>query len=331
MPSSSSRGYTYGPYAVNRYSGLTPICFVVNNGTSGSLRLPLGAFLSQYEETNPFYASLIGKVDQLLNTPELYAPIRPDDVGEEPGSSWYPLLDELVATTDAFLQNNSLQNTELLTQSIELAQEYVNQTSKPSTLGVFFQKSFNYYTLVNCNPLNYSQLSTTWTGEILNQDSKYWELASQNHQRLLVMPKPCIVMYPSSPQETVSAIQALIALNLPFSIRGGGHNSEGLSIVHGGTVIDTSKMNSIQVDLASNTVTIGAGALLINVYHTLFSYNMLVPAGSCPTVGAIGLALGGGYGYTSRSFGLFTDQIVEFEVATPSGVLTANSMNNPDL
>jgi FAD/FMN-containing dehydrogenase len=57
-----------------------------------------------------------------------------------------------------------------------------------------------------------------------------------------------------------------------------------------------------------------------------------VPAGSCPTVGIAGLALGGGFGLSSRSLGLTCDSLVGAEVVTAEGdVLEVTEREQPDL
>ena len=65
----------------------------------------------------------------------------------------------------------------------------------------------------------------------------------------------------------------------------------------------------------------GAGATLINVYSQLAAQGLLLPGGSCPTVGIAGLALGGGIGVFSRAYGLTCDQTTSVEIVTADGVV----------
>ena len=55
--------------------------------------------------------------------------------------------------------------------------------------------------------------------------------------------------------------------------------------------------------------TVGAGAQLVDVYNQLGASGVLLPGGSCPTVGIAGLALGGGIGVFGRAYGLTCDNI----------------------
>jgi FAD/FMN-containing dehydrogenase len=67
-------------------------------------------------------------------------------------------------------------------------------------------------------------------------------------------------------------------------------------------------MNYVHVH--DGIATIGAGARLIDVYGGLAPLGLTIPAGSCPTVGIAGLALGGGVGYAGRKLGLTCDNLV---------------------
>ena len=66
-----------------------------------------------------------------------------------------------------------------------------------------------------------------------------------------------------------------------------------------GVVIDVSRLDAVVVDAAHGTARIGAGARLMDVYAKLAPHGVTIPAGSCPTVGIAGLALGGGIGFAS--------------------------------
>jgi FAD/FMN-containing dehydrogenase len=59
---------------------------------------------------------------------------------------------------------------------------------------------------------------------------------------------------------------------------------------------------------------------------------MAMPHGDCPSVGLAGHSLHGGFGYTSRMWGLSTDAIVGMDVVTADGrVQYASRSKNKDL
>jgi FAD/FMN-containing dehydrogenase len=81
-----------------------------------------------------------------------------------------------------------------------------------------------------------------------------------------------------------------------------------------------------------NTVLVGAGTSLVDLYAACAKAGALVPGGSCPTVGVAGLALGGGVGVLSRRYGLTCDNVQEVEIVTASGqVLRCSAESHADL
>jgi FAD/FMN-containing dehydrogenase len=105
---------------------------------------------------------------------------------------------------------------------------------------------------------------------------------------------------------------------VPVAIRSGGHSYAGYS-TGPGLVIDTRPMNAIEP--SGDLARIGAGAQLIDVYSTLGSKGIGIPAGSCPSVGIAGLALAGGLGVLTREWGLTCDNIAAAEVVTADGTI----------
>src|SRR5207302_8566589 len=97
--------------------------------------------------------------------------------------------------------------------------------------------------------------------------------------------------------------------------RAGGHSYGGFSLTQG-LLVDVSRMNDVDVSRADGTAIIGPGARLGRVYSRLQPHGIAFSAGRCPSVGISGLALGGGFGFSARKFGLTADALVETQVAT---------------
>ena len=77
-------------------------------------------------------------------------------------------------------------------------------------------------------------------------------------------------------------------------MKGGGHaTNQGFSSTTG-VQISLSRFNEIENDLASGTVTIGAGLTWDRVYAALNGSGVNVVGGRVTGVGVAGLALGGG-------------------------------------
>jgi FAD/FMN-containing dehydrogenase len=118
---------------------------------------------------------------------------------------------------------------------------------------------------------------------------------------------------------------------VPIVARNGGHSYGGYSSVDG-LVVDLARIRDIRVDRDAETARIGGGSLLIDVYAGLAEHGVAIPAGSCPTVGVSGLALGGGIGLSGRKHGLTSDNLLEIEVVTADGELVvANEREEQDL
>ena len=111
--------------------------------------------------------------------------------------------------------------------------------------------------------------------------------------------------------------------------RSGGHSYAGYS-TGGGLIVDVGALNSVSV--AGSTATVGAGTRLVDLYSALAAAGVLVPGGSCPSVGIAGLALGGGGGVPARKYGLTADAIRALTVVTADGsVRRADAASEPDL
>ncbi len=112
--------------------------------------------------------------------------------------------------------------------------------------------------------------------------------------------------------------------------RSGGHSYGGYSTTTG-VVVDVSRIAAVSVD-ARHRAAVGAGARLIDVYDRLWQRGRTVPAGTCPTVGIAGLALGGGIGFAARTFGLTCDNLLGARIVLANGTaLDVDARAHPDL
>lgn len=142
---------------------------------------------------------------------------------------------------------------------------------------------------------------------------------------------PSAIAYCASPSDVQRCLAFVRRFGLPFTARAGGHSYAGYS-TSAGLVIDVTRMNAVIVDTSANTATIGAGARLIDVYNTVTQYGLILPAGSCPTVGISGLTLGGGVGVLSRKYGLTCDNLLSAQVITANGnLLNCGANDNANL
>lgn len=118
---------------------------------------------------------------------------------------------------------------------------------------------------------------------------------------------------------------------LAVAPRAGGHSYVGASAANRSLVLDVRDMSGVSY-AASGIVTVGAGARLYHVHEALAARGRSIPTGTCPTVGAAGLTLGGGIGVESREHGLTSDRLVGATVVLPSGrIVAASARQNTDV
>lgn len=141
--------------------------------------------------------------------------------------------------------------------------------------------------------------------------------------------RPQAIARCSSPGDVQACVRFARESGMPLALRSGGHSYAGWS-TGSGLIVDTAALNAIAV--SDDTVTVGAGAKLIDVYDALAARGRGIAAGSCPTVGIAGLTLGGGVGVLTRAWGLTCDQLTSAEIVTADGVARrCDARSEPDL
>jgi FAD/FMN-containing dehydrogenase len=118
---------------------------------------------------------------------------------------------------------------------------------------------------------------------------------------------------------------------LAVTTRSGGHSTAGFS-ANDGMVIDLSRLNGVYVDPTDRRAVVGPGTNWERLNATLADYRLHVPTGICGDVCVAGFMQGGGYGLTSRKFGMNCDNVVEMLVMLANGcIVRANEHVNDDL
>ncbi len=142
--------------------------------------------------------------------------------------------------------------------------------------------------------------------------------------------QPRLVVHCRSVADVVAAIKDAAATGEHLVPRGGGHCFARRSSTDG-VVLDMTGLDTISV-AADGIATIGAGALLAQVYGDLHAHGRGLPAGCGPTVGIAGLTLGGGIGLIGRKYGLTSDRLVGAQVVLADGsVVDCDTDHEPDL
>ena len=98
--------------------------------------------------------------------------------------------------------------------------------------------------------------------------------------------RPEAVAQPLDARDVAAIVRWASRFDVRAVPRSGGHSYAGYSTTSRGVVVDLSRMSGVRV--ANGRATVGAGTQLIDVYAALARRGLLVPAGSCPSVGLAG-------------------------------------------
>jgi hypothetical protein len=156
-----------------------------------------------------------------------------------------------------------------------------------------------------------------------------------DQDRMLANPvfdaSPSLMVFCQAIPDVAIALQIASMSGKPFTIRSGGHCTAGFSAGYG-VLIDCKGLNSITVDAANMKATVGAGCTFSALNATLESYGLHVPGGECEDVCVGGFVQGGGLGFTSVTFGMSCDNVLEMQVMLSDGsIVIANATTNYDL
>ena len=168
---------------------------------------------------------------------------------------------------------------------------------------------------------SYSSLSSQLTKALLRpSDPGYASAARLYNPRFDASAHPAAIAECATTADVQACVRFAASGGAPLALRSGGHSYGGWSSGPG-LVVDVTPMSSVVVDTASQTVRIGAGARLIDVYAGVAAKGVAVAAGSCPTVGITGLAQAGGIGVLARAWGLTCDSIRSVQIVTADATI----------
>ena len=144
---------------------------------------------------------------------------------------------------------------------------------------------------------------------------------------------PAAVLQPRTTDEVVQALGFARDTGGPLSLRSGGHGISSVSTNERGTVIDLSRLSTIErVRPDTRLVRVGPGSRWGEVAATLHPWGLAISSGDSGDVGVGGLATTGGIGLMGRAHGLTIDHITAAEMVTADGrVLQLDAQREPDL
>ena len=179
-------------------------------------------------------------------------------------------------------------------------------------------------------------LDRTTTDNALGGDVLYPE--SDGHAdacklwNAMIERRPSVIARVAVEADVARAVAFASKHRVQLAVKGGGHNIAGKALVDDGLVVDFARMKRVTVDVAARIAHVEPGATLADVDRATQQYGLLVPTGVNSTTGIAGLTLGGGFGWTTRKFGLTIDNLRAVRLVTADGrAIHADRDHHPDL
>lgn len=142
---------------------------------------------------------------------------------------------------------------------------------------------------------------------------------------------PLLIAYCEVPSDVAACLKLARENDIWTVVRSGGHSTAGFS-VNTGLVIDMSGFCYATVDEKRRRAVVGAGTNFGHLNAVLNDYDLHVPGGGCEDVCVAGYMQGGGFGFTSRAFGMNCDNVLAVRVMLADGtIVVADSETNSDL
>ena len=173
-------------------------------------------------------------------------------------------------------------------------------------------------------------LESAVRGPVLRRTSAGFAAAARVFDSHYASITPLAVVQPLDAKDVAATVGWARTHGVHLVAKSGGHSYGGYSTVANGVVVDLSRLSAVGV--TPGRATIGAGARLGTIYNALGAHGVAIPAGTCPSVGIGGHALGGGFGLASRAWGLASDNLVSVQIVTADGkTRVADASHHPDL
>lgn len=173
-------------------------------------------------------------------------------------------------------------------------------------------------------------LQSAILGDVLLPGDTDFDVALRKTRRFRSS-KPSVIVFCEVEQDVAACLQAARTFSLPVDLAFGFQESSA-DLSPGGLLIDLSGLNDVVVDPFALRSWVGIGASFRKLNAKTQLYDLHLP-GSTHLDLSIGRHMkAGGFGLTSRVFGMTCDQVEEVRIMLSDGrVVHANSVTNRDL
>ena len=145
-----------------------------------------------------------------------------------------------------------------------------------------------------------------------------WDLA-RRAWNLVVDQRPAAVASPESANDAAAIVELARARDQRIAPQATGHGARSLGSLDETILLNTAKLRGIRIDAGERRAKLEAGVTWGELASAASEHGLAGLAGSSPTVGVIGYALGGGLGWLARKYGLAASTIVAADVITADG------------
>lgn len=144
--------------------------------------------------------------------------------------------------------------------------------------------------------------------------------------------KSTIILFCNNDDDIINALKCVRKNDLTFRLSPSIQDYDFYSNSDSDIIIDISKINFVDINCFEETVLVGGGSLLINVYEKLVNFNYTIPGNLSSPLGISDFTTTGDLGFASRFLGLTLDNLLEIELIDCNfRKLIVNSTSHSDL
>jgi hypothetical protein len=142
--------------------------------------------------------------------------------------------------------------------------------------------------------------------------------------------KPFAIIFCESTEDVQRVYKDAIANNLPIRVRSGGHDHEAECTGTNVILLDMTRINHVVVSHDKKQARIGPGIRFKDLTPQLAVNGVMIPHGTCATVGVAGFTFGGGWGPWTRKHGMNCEGLVGATVVLGNGDVVQLHAENSD-
>lgn len=132
--------------------------------------------------------------------------------------------------------------------------------------------------------------------------------------------RPAAVVQPGTAEQAAAAVAVVRQAGRRVVVQATGHGS-GSALNEDVVLLDTSRLDGVEVNPTACTARVGAGAIWSRVQQAAESHGLLGLSGTSPTVGVSGYTFAGGVGWLVRPHGLASGSLRAVEYVDGEGRL----------